>query len=264
MLDVTKAMIFAVMKNSMSKTWLSGISSAISAMEDPERNGEDFLKTLIGGFVPFSSALRNAANVQDQYAREAFGILEKIEAQVPGARERLPVKRDWLGRPVKSKDYFGPDFLSPVEVAQGSNDPVDLELARLNFGYSMPEKKVDGVKLTSAEYSRLLQLRAEYVDPATGMTMHAALKRLIARPDYQRLPDDLQIEEARRVVNAYGRAARQQFVTEQRAMPAGEDSYLDRWQKLDEAVKQKWRDQSDDRRADGNALAKLMMQQEAA
>jgi hypothetical protein len=47
-------------------------------------------------------------------------------------------------------------------------------------------------------------------------------------------------------------------------MPAKEDSYLDRWQKLDEAVTQKWRDQSDDRRADGHVLTKLMMQQEAA
>jgi hypothetical protein len=264
LLDVTKAAIFAVFKNGMSKTWLHGISTLVAALEDPDRYGEDFLKTLVGGMVPFSSAQRLIAGRQDEYAREAFGLIEKLEAQIPGARERLPIKRDWLGRPVKSKDYFGPDFLSPVEVAKESADPVDRELARLNFGYAMPDKRLDGVKLTSAEYSRLLELRAGHVDPVTGKTMHAALTTLIAREDYKRLPDDLQADEVRRVVNAYGRAARQQFVAEQQSKPVTEDSYLDRWRKLDEAVKQKWREQSEDRRADGNALADLLKQREAA
>ena len=63
---------------------------------------------------------------------------------------------------------------------------------------------------------------------------------------------------------AYGRAARQHFVTEQRALPAAEDSYLDRWQNLDETVKQKWREQSDDLRVDGNTLVDLLKQQNAA
>jgi hypothetical protein len=264
LLDVTKAAIFAVFKNGMSKTWLQGVSMLVSALEDPDRHGEELLKNLVGGMVPFSSALRLTAGRQDEYAREAFGLLEKIEAQIPGARDRLPIKRDWLGRPVKSKDYFGPDFLSPVEVAAESKDPVDIELARLNFGYSMPDKKLDGVKLTSTEYSRLLELRASYVDPVTGLTLHGALAKLIAREDYKALPDDLQAEEARRVVNAYGRKARDLFVTEQQSKPVTEDSYLDRWQKLDEAVKQKWREQSEDRRADGNTLADLLKQREAA
>jgi hypothetical protein len=66
------------------------------------------------------------------------------------------------------------------------------------------------------------------------------------------------------VVNAYGRATQQQFVAEQQSKPVTEDSYLDRWRMLDEAVKQKWREQSEDRRADGNALAGLLKQREAA
>lgn len=226
--EAAKATIFAMAKNATSKTWLSGMSLLLSAIEDPDRNADAFMKQLLGSVVPFSSFIRGAVNAHDEYAREAVGLLDKLRAQLPG-RESLPIKRDYLGRPVHSKTYVGSNFLSPVEVARESDDPVDQELARLRFGYAMPDKKLDGVKLDTEEYARLLEIRGTLRDPVTGLTLPETLAVLVAREDYQRLPDDIQIDEIKKVINAYQRAAASQFRTES-------PTFKVKKQKLDDAL----------------------------
>jgi hypothetical protein len=239
LIEMAKATVFAMTKNAASKTWLSGMSMLVSALEDPDRYGDEFLRNLLTGGIPYSSLLRNAAAAHDEYAREAVGFVDKIRASLPG-RESLPIKRDYLGRPVRSKEYAGPDFLSPVEVARESDDPVDKELARLRFGYSLPDKKLDGVKLTSQEYARLLEIRGTLKDPVTGRTLHEALAVLVAREDYQRLPDDIQTAEVKKIVNAYQQAAAGQFRKESETFKA-------KRQKLDDALQDSRRQQMDDR-----------------
>ena len=214
--EAMQVVVFGVAKNITSKTYLQGVSQFFTAMSDPERYGENYLKNFASSFVPFSSALRSAARAEDPYAREAFTYLEAIQRGIPGQSGKLPLRRDILGRQVQSITSWN----NPIAITEESGDPLNQELARLAFDFRMPSKTVDGVPLNAEQYSRYLELRGQHSFDFNG-NLEDFLRRFIRSPDYLALPEDpdptiqgTKSDAIKRVISRYQKAAKAQLMVE--------------------------------------------------
>lgn len=191
--------MIAVTKNVTSQTYLLGVSQFLNAMTDPERYGKSFVDSFATTLLPAGRGLQSLAEFDDPYAREAFSVMEKIAAKIPGISNDLPPRRDFLGRPIMHEK----PFISPIRVSEESTDPVDQELSRLQFRLSMPLKSIDGISLTADQYTRYLQLRGQVVE-IDGRTMEETIRETIADPRWARLPEsaDSSVQDTKqRVIN---------------------------------------------------------------
>lgn len=213
LMDASRLVLFGTLKNVTSKTYLRGASELAQFASDPDRYGDRWLQNFGGTLVPFSSALRTAARANDEYAREAFTYLDALKEGLPGFSKTLPLQRDILGRPIKP----GTQWVSPIRVSEESDDPLDRELARLAFNFSMPSRQISGVPLTAEQYSELLRIRGQ--EPIAGKSLDATLREFIRTQEYQALPDDpdatiqgTKQDAIKRIISRYGSAAREKLL----------------------------------------------------
>ncbi len=169
-----------------SKTWLSGVTDFIQAMDDPERFGEAWVSRIGGSLVPTVSA--HAAKALDPIGRETkagddvqpFGPIPTelvrvgvatgnvVKSRVPGLSDDLPARVDVWGEDIKNEMGGAEAFLSPFYRRNPKNDPVTREM--MDAGYSMgkPGRTLsDGeggeVRLTDAQFREYHKLSAQYV-----------------------------------------------------------------------------------------------------
>lgn len=108
----------AILHNLANKTWLSGLSTALEAVKDPDRNLENFESRTLGAIaVPAIVAQTN--RIVDPITREARDPISRIRSRIPGKSTTLPTRRDVFGRPVLNAGGVGPDILSPIATSQG-------------------------------------------------------------------------------------------------------------------------------------------------
>lgn len=212
------ASIMAAAKYAQSKTWLTGVSDLLQFMEDPERRFDSVASSWLANLLPLiptadggvqvnllAGAQRAIAAEQDPVLRQAFDMLDRIRARLPG-KEAMSARRDYLGRPM-IVDRAGP-FLT----AANPTDPLERELHRLAFGYSMPSRTLMGVKLKADEYSRFLLLRGQTPQGAGNESMESALRNVIQSPQYEAFTNDsAKVEVIKRIVTRYGRVAKIQM-----------------------------------------------------
>ena len=109
-------------ENITDKTFFKGISDFVEAVESGASQGggrmASYLSSIGTNLIPFSSMQRNIARAHDDYAREAFTFMEKLQAQTPVWRESLPLRHDVLGRPIEETERLGADWVSPFVVAR--------------------------------------------------------------------------------------------------------------------------------------------------
>ena len=212
--DAARLVLFGTLKNVASKTYLRGASELFQVLSDPERYGDRYLQNFSGSLIPFSGALRAVRQREDEFAREAFTYLESLKSGLPGLSDDLPLRRDILGRPIVP----GTQWLSPIQMSQESTDPLDLELSRLAFGFSMPSKQIDGVPLNAEQYSELLRIRGQE-KLSNGKSLVDTLRDLIGTADYQALPEDpdatvigTKRDAILRIVSKFQRAAKERLL----------------------------------------------------
>lgn len=75
----------------------------------------------LSGFTPFSGALNVVGTNDDNYMRDARGVLDNILKRIPGVREGLPAKYNILGEAVLEQEHFGFTKKDP-------KDPVNKEI----------------------------------------------------------------------------------------------------------------------------------------
>jgi hypothetical protein len=113
--------------------------------------------------------------------------------------EDLPARRDMWGSPVRRDEKLAPPgaaLLSPFRTSPTTNDPVRFEVNRLKMGLAEPDRKLEGVELTPAEYGRYAEMAGEIshrllktamvqevTDPKTKETHTLVSPRWIAAPD---------------------------------------------------------------------------------
>lgn len=168
--------VASILSNLGSKTWLSGMTDALSALDDPERNSEWFIKRLAGS-ATVPTGVAQTARYMDPTFREADTVGDYIKSRVPGMGSSLPAKRDFWGQPIVGEGGFGPDAISPIWESTRKNDPVTNELLRVGVRSGPPQRG----SMTGHQY-------ADFQERA-GTMAKANLGRLIATERYKKMPD---------------------------------------------------------------------------
>ncbi len=200
--DLVSQISFALARNLTNKTFLSGISNAIGAVDNPDRNGEAYIRRLAGTIVPSISA--QLARVVDPVLRDvrpdpelegAFrtiqGIINVIKSRIPGWSKTLPPQIDMWGDPIVFEGGLGPDIISPLYVKTWKNDLPTQELLRLDVIPGALRDTIGGAKLTREEFKDM--------SVVAGKTMRGLMENFINSPGYKNLPD-IGKESALRVI----------------------------------------------------------------
>lgn len=170
-LAVASALAFA--GNITNKTYLSGLSSLIEALNDPQRAAEGWMQRTAGSVVP--AGVANVERAQDPIVREVYSMMDAIRARTPGLSKDLPPRLDLWGQPVKTESGMGKPFdaFSPVYSREGGDNPIDKEIVRLGANIPMPGRKTsfDGVTIDLSQYPKAY---SRYVELAGNALKHPA------------------------------------------------------------------------------------------
>lgn len=169
-----------------NQTFLQGITNVINAMSEPARFAPRFLQQLAGSMVP--NVIGQPTTMADPVVREVNSALEAIQARIPGMRQNLLPKRDWLGEPVETKERMG--VVGPVRTMKVTDDKVRLEAARLDISLAAAPKKthigkgtgkLGDVELTPEERNKFAE--------AGGKMAHKILTGVVNAQGYDQMPD---------------------------------------------------------------------------
>lgn len=191
------AMVFGLSEAVLNETWMSGASNLMNAARHWDAGGETYLDNIATGFIPFSSAVRQAAAQMDPYAREAHGLVDKVRNQVPWLSEGLLPQRDIFGAPMDRHTMMGPTQVNPDPVVQR------LEALQESGHAVMPaklESKITGVKLTPQQYDDLSR--------TAGMMVKMHLDAMINTPGFALLPEQVQAERIKSAITTGRESAR--------------------------------------------------------
>jgi hypothetical protein len=227
--EMVIAGVAAIGNNTMSKTYLSGLSDFFEAMSDPKRHAESYAQRLAGSLVP--TGVAEVARQTDPYMREVRSWVDAIRARTPGLSDSLPIRRDVWGRPMTYQSGLGGayDMVSPIYSRREKPEPIDAELLRLETTISMPNPKTsfDGVTVDLSQYpgaySRFVELAGnELKHPAWNMGAKDYLNAVVSgrheMSEVYRIrsdgPDGGKDVFIRNAVNDYRERARRQLLDE--------------------------------------------------
>jgi len=210
----------AVMSNALNKVWLKSLSDIVETLNRLEKSSsasggravEKFAGDQLLKLVPFSSGLRAVTKQTDPIAREAWTVGDRIMAILPGASDGLSPRRDELGRVVEN-DQGWKYLVSPFAATPESDNPLDQELARLDFDWPRTDKSLLNGKIPLdaeqySEYKRLIGQEAPY----PGMPhLEAALGTLIESHQYQSATDTIRIELVQSYRSMYAQIAQEKL-----------------------------------------------------
>jgi len=166
------AMLLAasIIQNLSDKTWLSGLSDALAAIQDPMRNGPWFFRKTAAGIVT-PAASGQLARTIDPTQRETKTVAEAVKARIPGVSSSLRPKLDVWGRAITKDGGVGPDIMSPIYTSTQDNDPVTAEALAIGLRLGDPARKVGGRDLTNVEFHRYREMAGQlnYIGMANAM-----------------------------------------------------------------------------------------------
>lgn len=222
---VAQAMGMALARNLTNKTYLTGLREVVNALSQPDQYMQRFLENRMASYVPSIVGGMN----DDEYMRETRTMLDAVRRKLPGLSDSLPPRRNLLGEPTPTPSGWlpfgaaGPGvarMVSPVAFSKSVTDPVKQELAKLQFGFSLPQRKYRGFDLTQymdnggRDAYDFLQERVGKVSIG-GRTLAQSLDRLISSQRYKSMPEpegdndqlNPRIKEVQRVLSEYRQRA---------------------------------------------------------
>jgi hypothetical protein len=169
-----------------NQTFLQGITNVVRAMSEPDRFAPQFLRQFAASAVP--NIVGQPVTMADPVVREVNGMLEAIQARLPGMREQLLPKRDWLGEPVETKERLG--VVGPVREQPVSNDKVRQEADRLDISVAAAPKKLHVGKGTGkAGMFELTPEERDRFEQVGGQMAHKILAGVVSQPGYDGMSD---------------------------------------------------------------------------
>ncbi|MBE7185479.1 MAG: hypothetical protein INR68_13870 [Methylobacterium mesophilicum] len=204
--EFTTAAGMALAKNLTNKSYLSGLTKALNAFSEPDRNLSRYGQNFVGSFIPavVTQTLRD-----DPYMREVRSVMDAIHARTPGYSDTIDPVRNVLGEKVVLPPAWGPDFISPIaqntnpggaqplteEWKQTVQSNVSDELARQMFlensAIRPPPRQSYGVDFTAfrssesnyTAYDRWQELTGTV--KIGGKTLYETLEKTINSPAYR-------------------------------------------------------------------------------
>ncbi len=200
--DILKAsagFITSFIRLTMDRSYLSGMAAFNTMIEDvshqaPERATATFGKYVTDvaqAFVPFSSALNQAAQAIDPVLRENRTLMDRFMSKIPGLSFSVPPRLNVFAKESKMAYGYGIGLVNPIGVTRGSKDFLLNELADAELDMQMPDRSIGGVDLTPTQYNEYLGL----INARTGLgTMHQEMTRVVKSASWKKLPKASTVE----------------------------------------------------------------------
>lgn len=210
---MVSSVILAVGENTLNKSFMTGIRSAMEAMTEGGYKAEMWAKNQMNAFTPYSGARRNLASVVDSTARRPDGLIDYWQEQVTFWGQNAAPIIDVQGREIKRKHLY-----IPWDFTELSKNKIDLEVLRIaeETGVSpipATRRKMDGVKLTPTQQAKWGKLaRSELI--LDGRTFSETINDMITTKNYKALHVDTQIDMLREWTKLYDNAAKERIKTD--------------------------------------------------
>jgi len=185
--EVLAAFVLAAAETGLDKTYLTGLSNFVMAMQDSDRYGAAFVQKTLQSALPMSTLLRTGVQATDVTRPEVLSIYEGVLAMIPELEKSLPRRLDLWGFPIQDDAVHGTlfDVLSPVRVTEEQGFPIDHEMVRLKLGIPRVPKIVEfpgGVSVNLRSFPRVYELYAELAGnrlPIKGKTLIENLNDMV-------------------------------------------------------------------------------------
>lgn len=148
-------------KSIVDNSYTANIANALNAMQDPAK-GKAFLQQMGQQFIPYSGALRFAAQNLDTTVRDTRGksigeaAANTVKSITPGLTQTLPARRDELGNEITRKQN-----LTPWKILPSENDPYTQFLKDVDVTPPNVPARLGSRPLSPALQSQFLQERGE-------------------------------------------------------------------------------------------------------
>ena len=200
--ELMKGLFVALTNNLIHKSYLSGMFNASKALSDPYEYGEQFLQRMSSGFVPYSGMVGQLPG-QD-YLKQIRSIGDAMAERWLLSRNDLQDKYDMFGDPVKKSQVgmypFNQNWVGPMSFKEVSDDPVKMEMYRIQSNQSTPSIRQQGLDWTeykykgkTTAYDRMMYHLGtiKLINPQTGRseTLKEKLNWKITQPDYRMLSE---------------------------------------------------------------------------
>jgi hypothetical protein len=216
--DVALHAMSAVLHNVGSKAWMEGVSLMMKAFDEPDKFVQNYLKGLVASTVP--AAVGAARRVRDPYKKETRvdpyldqnTLLEKPDAVQAFESVLKGWKDRWASESVNQLDNWGNpkkygkgkwyEMVSPFKISKGTHQAIDKELIHLGYPMTLPNREIEGIKLSPEQYNTYVKLMHKEVD-RDGLNLRQKLNELVQKPMYLRLSDAHRIEYIKKVKNQF-------------------------------------------------------------
>lgn len=169
-------LVASLRRNVENKTFISGLTGALAAIDDPERFGASWVQRMSASVVP--SAFAQATRLQDPILRRADSIRERVMSRTPGYSERLLPRRNTWGEAVQLDRGFGFP-MSPLFSNRLHPDKATEEVLRVGARLVAPTDRFRGIQLDPTEHDLLLKL--------VGQTAKLAVDELVNTQQWKQL-----------------------------------------------------------------------------
>lgn len=177
-------------KSLEDQPYVSGLTQAASALQDPGRYLSSLEKQYAGSLVP--TAVAQTASVSDKLARQANTPIDTVKSKIPGLRESLAPKKNAFGQNIPNGETGVGAAIDPFYSSTNlKTDSTLKELQRLNnVGQgTMPsvqnaKNTFDGVK------TNLTKSQAQQLSAQVGQAVKPLWDKTIASPEYKALTDE--------------------------------------------------------------------------
>ena len=211
--SMDKAMFMGIMafaNITVSTTYLSSLSNLMKASQEPDRYATNFFESYGAAIVP--KVVGQTVQLADPYKREVDGILQAMQSQMPGLREKLLPKIDVFGAPVKQGKLFS---VLPVATSEASKEKVRSEALRLQLAIAEAPKDVQekGPLPERERQIRLTQEQRNEFKGERGKLAMSILSPMVNSPEWDTYSDLAQAAVYKRVFEMTTKVA------EQKALP---------------------------------------------
>ncbi len=219
--DIAAKVINSIATNLTNKTFLQGLENMFLLFSDPLRYTGQMAKGYIGGAMPFSSLLGQAAQAIDPTIRQTeatgfrLGIPDALAAKIPGVSTLLPPKETTAGVTVQRPGPLAARLVSPFPISE-TKPGANLEREFDALGY-VPSKASEKLTLPGGKKVDLTEQDMKLFSQADAKAANR-LRKLVDTQGWQGIRNpELKKKKIRMIYDAYRDPVRASLIRKYRS-----------------------------------------------
>lgn len=202
---------------------LQGMQAGLDAVSDPQRYGDSYLRNTVSSAIP--TIVKDTAVAFDPTQREVNTVSDAFQSKIPGLRNSLLPKRDFLGQELPRNTTAIGSIIDPLRSSQIRGDELTQELRRLqdaDFGPSMSKPKEDQ-KIFGENFS-FTPKELDSLEQYSGGNIKKDLDNIIKNEGYKSLSDEEKKDYIDSIVKGVRKDSKENFVLNDKQPMTNEQS----------------------------------------